>query len=126
MIKLTATDERDAVVTKSVTIGFQPKVYWGVADNKEIYSSEDILALEGNALASGRNRTFTVNAGVGKHILYVIPSAFGAPTFNVGGFDGGFTKIGTVSHQNAQGYTQDYDVWRSVQPNLGQTTVKVS
>lgn len=126
IIKLTATDERDAVVTKSVTIGFQPKVYWGVADNKEIYSSEDILALEGNALASGRNRTFTVNAGAGKHILYVIPSAFGTPIFNVGGFDGGFTKIGTVSHQNEQGYTQGYDIWRSVQPNLGQTTVKVS
>lgn len=125
-VKLTATDERDATVTKTVTIGFQPKIYWGVADSKETYTSEDLLGLEGSALASGKAKTFTVNADIGKHILYAIPTSFGIPTFNVGGFDGGFVKIGKISHQNAQGYTQDYDVWKSVQPGLGNTTVKVS
>ncbi|HJB29738.1 MAG TPA: hypothetical protein IAA06_13240 [Candidatus Blautia faecavium] len=125
-IKLTATDERDATATKSATIGFQPKIYWGTADSKEAYTSEDILALEGSALASSKSKTFTVNADAGKHILFVSPSSFGTPSFNVGGFDGGFTKAGTVSHQNAQGYEQNYDVWKSVQPGLGRTTVKVS
>lgn len=123
-ITLTVTDERDAVVTKSVTISFQPKVYWGVS-NKASLESADILALANSALSSSRTRTFSVNAGAGEYIYYAIPSNFGTPTFNVGGFDGGFVKVGTVNHQNASGYTQNYDVWKSVNAALGQTSVTV-
>lgn len=124
-IVLTVTDERDAVVTKTVNISFQPKVYWGIADNKASYASADILALDNSALASSRTRTFTVNASTGKHIIYAIPSSFGTPVFNVGGFDGGFIKVGTVAHTNASGYEQNYDVWKSVNAGLGDTTVVV-
>lgn len=124
-IVIAATDERDATATRTVTISFQPKVYWGVADNKASYASADILALEGSALASNRNRTFSANAGTGKHIIYAIPSSFGTPTFNVGGFDGGFIKVGTIEHTNASGYKQNYDVWKSVNAGLGQTSVTV-
>lgn len=124
VIKLTVTDERDASVSKQVTISFQPKVYWG-ASSKESLESADILALASNALAGSRARTFSVNAGAGEYIYYAIPSSFGTPTFNVGGFDGGFVKVGTVSHQNASGYTQNYDVWKSVNAALGQTSVTV-
>lgn len=124
VIKLTVTDERDASVSRQVTISFQPKVYWGVS-NKASLESADILALASNALAGSRARTFSVSAGDGEYIYYAIPSSFGTPTFNVGGFDGGFVKAGTVSHQNASGYTQDYDVWKSVNAALGQTSVTV-
>lgn len=124
VIKLTVTDERDASVSRQVTISFQPKVYWGVS-NKASLESADILALASSALAGSRGRTFSVNAGDGEYIYYAIPSSFGTPTFNVGGFDGGFVKVGTVSHQNASGYTQDYDVWKSVNAALGQTSVTV-
>lgn len=124
VIKLTVTDERDASVSKQVTISFQPKVYWGVS-NKESLESADILSLASSALASSRTRTFSVNAGTGEYIYYTIPSSFGTPTFNVGGFDGGFVKVGTVNHRNASGYTQDYDVWKSVNAALGQTSVTV-
>lgn len=123
-ITLTVTDERDAKVTRSVTIGFQPKVYWGVSA-EETLDSAGILALASSALASSRGRTLSVNAGAGQYIYYAIPSSFGTPTFNVGGFDGGFSKVATVSHQNASGYTQSYDVWRSVNAGLGSTSVTV-
>ena len=124
IIKLTVTDERDASVSKQVTISFQPKVYWGVSEKSSLESA-DILALASSALAGSRGRTFSVNAAAGEYIYYVIPSSFGNPTFNVGGFDGGFIKVGTVSHKNASGYTQDYDVWKSVNAGLGQTGVTV-
>lgn len=123
-ITLTVTDERDAEVTRSVTIGFQPKVYWGVSAETTL-DSAGILALASSALASSRARTLSVNAGAGQYIYYAIPSSFGTPTFNVGGFDGGFSKVATVSHQNASGYTQSYDVWRSVNAGLGSTSVTV-
>lgn len=123
-IVLTVTDERDAVVSRTVTITFQPKVYWGKS-NKAQLENADILALEGSALASGRGRTFTVNAGAGEKIAYAFPTSFGTPTFNVGGFDGGFKKMNTLEFTNASGHTQSYDVWISVNAGLGSTTVTV-
>lgn len=124
-IVITATDDRNATATKSLTIAFQPKVYWGVSDNKSNYSSADILGLSNSALATSRQRTISVNATAGKHIIYAIPSNFGTPVFNVGGFDGGFVKVGTVSHTNASGHTQNYDVWKSVNAGLGSVNVLV-
>ena len=61
-IVLTVTDERDASVSRTVTITFQPKVYWGKTDKASLENA-DILALEGSSLAGGRGRSFTVNAG---------------------------------------------------------------
>lgn len=123
-IVLTVTDERDASVSRTVTIAFQPKVYWGKT-NKASLANADILALEGSALAGGRGRSFTVNAGAGEKIVYAIPTSFGTPTFNVGGFDGGFTKAQTLEFTNASGYKQSYDVWMSVNAGLGSTAVTV-
>lgn len=123
-IVLTVTDERDAVVSRTASITFQPKVYWGKS-NKAQLENADILALEGSSLAGGRGRTFTVNAGAGEKIVYVIPTSFGTPTFNVGGFDGGFKKAQTLEFTNASGCKQSYDVWMSVNAGLGSTAVTV-
>lgn len=124
VIKLTVTDERDAEVSKQVTIQFQPKVYYGVSEDPNALDSEAVNALTG-VLASSKARTFSANAGAGEYIVYIIPSSFGTPTFNVGGFDGGFKKTKTMEHTNASGYKQNYDIWQSVQPALGQTSVTV-
>ena len=121
-IVLTVTDERNAQVSRTASITFQPKVYWGKT-NKGQMTDVDILALEGSSLASNKNRTFTVNAGEGEKIVYVIPTSFGTPTFNVGGFDGGFKKMQTLQHTNKSGYSQSYDIWASVNAGLGNTTV---
>lgn len=125
-IVITATDERDAQASRTLNITFQPRAYWGVAQNKEIYDSADILALSESALTSTRTRNINVNAGEGEHIIYAIPSSFGTPTFKINGFEGGFVKVGTINFTNASGYSQNYDVYKSVNPNLGSTQVVVS
>lgn len=124
IIKLTVTDERDAEVSRQVTIQFQPKVYYGVSEDPNALDSPAINALTG-VLASSKARTFSANAGEGEYIVYIIPSSFGTPTFNAGGFDGGFKKTKTIEHTNASGYKQNYDVWQSVNAALGQTSVTV-
>lgn len=125
-IVITATDERNAQASSTLNITFQPRAYWGVAQNKEIYDSADILALSESALTSTRTRNINVNAGEGEHIIYAIPSSFGTPTFKINGFEGGFVKVGTINFTNASGYSQNYDVYKSVNPNLGSTQVVVS
>lgn len=122
---LSATDERDKTVKKTTAISFLNGVYWGVGVAAPTLNSAFILSLT-KGLQGSRTKTFTVNAGAGQHIYYAIPTRYGAAAFNVGGFDGGFTKAGTIEFTNGSGYKENYDIYKSDNANLGNTTVKVS
>lgn len=121
---LKATDERNAAATRTTSITFLNGVYWGAAARPETADSAFLLTLS-KELLGGRAKTFTVNCGAGQNIFYAIPSGYGTPAFKVGGFDGGFGKMGTIDFTNASGYTEKYDVWISDNQSLGNTTVEV-
>ena len=122
---LKVTDERDHTVNKSTGVSFLNGIYWGVAVG-ESEINDDFLKKLTKKLQGAKATTFTVNAGEGQHIFYAVPSRYGACGFNVGGFDGGFTKVNTFNFTNASGYAENYDVYKSDNANLGNTTVKVS
>lgn len=122
---LKVTDEKDATATKTTSITFVNGVYWGAkAAPSGAYDSAFILGLS-KGLQGNKNKTFTVNAAAGQHIFYALPTRYGACTFNVGGFDGGFTKVSTIQFTNASGYAESYDIYKSVNAGLGNTTVTV-
>ena len=100
-------------------------MYWGVAENASSFDSAFILKLQ-KGLQASKGKTFTVNAAASQHIYYAVPTRYGACAFNVGGFDGGFTKAGTIEFTNASGYKESYDIYKSDNAGLGNTTVKVS
>lgn len=124
---LKATDERNAVATKTTSITFLNGVYYGIGDDLEIDSitNQFILSLT-KTLQSSKAKAFTVNAGESKYIYYAVPSRYGTPTFKIGGFEGGFGKLGTFNFINGSGYAENYDVYKSSNSNLGNTTVVVS
>lgn len=122
---VTATDERGAKASASTTVKFLNGVYYGVLEAGAVIDSDAVLSLT-RELRSNRTKTFTVNAGATQRIAYAIPSRYGTPNFNVGGFDGGFKKAATIDFTNASGYTEKYDVWLSDNVGLGSTTVKVT
>ena len=123
---LTATDERGATASRSASLSFLNRIYWGAAAEPETLGSAFVLSLASSALASSRGRTITLSAGTGQYIWYCVPARLGTPAFKVGGFDGGFTKVATFQHTNASGYTEAYDVYRSDNANLGNTSVVIS
>lgn len=105
---------------------WRPKVFWGNGA-AGLSTEADIEALANSALASSRARTFTLAPGAAQYIYYAIPSSYGTPTFTVGGFEGGFQLVASaVSVTNGYGVAQNYDLWRSTNPNLGSTQVVVS
>ena len=120
-----ATDERGASDTASTGINFYNGVYYGVVANTAALTSATIRGLT-RKLQSGKALTFTVNAGASQRIAYALPTRYGTPGFNVGGFDGGFYLAATIDFVNASGYTEPYNVWLSDNPGLGDTTVKVT
>ena len=110
--------------SRNISFSFLNGRYWGVS-NGTTYDSNFIRGLS-KELSSGRGKTFTVNCGQDQHIYYCIPTNFGTPVFTVGGFSGGFNKVSTIQYENSYGYTESYDIWKSANSNLGNTTVVVS
>jgi len=110
----------------NTNISWQPRTFYGV-DVDGLSSEADIESLANQQLDNNRNITFTVTAGASQHIYYAFPSSYGTPTFTIGGFEGGFVlQAGAVSVTNGFGVTQNYDLWKSVNANLGTTTVVVT
>lgn len=115
----------DTPVTRNTTIAWQPRTYWGVGPDG-LSSEADIEGLANSALDNNRQRTFTVTAGATEHIYYAYPASYGAATFFVGGFEGGFVLVSdSISVTNAFGVTQNYRLYKSINANLGTTTVEV-
>jgi hypothetical protein len=102
---------------------------WGVSSNSAIDTQAEIdtfRTAQNKELSNSRAKTFTVNAAAGEYIYYILRSALGTPTFYVGGFEGGFDLVGTVSWTNPRGFVENYQVWKSTQPGLGSTMVTVT
>ena len=118
-------DDRGAEETKFGVVQWLNGVYTGAAEAPATIDSAFILTLT-KSLQSGKGKTFTVNAATGAYIWYACPVRYGTPTFNVGGFDGGFSRVATFDFTNSSGYAERYQVWRSDNAGLGSTTVKVS
>lgn len=116
----------DGSASKEIGYNFKHKRYWGVDVAHDKYDSKFISNLSSSELATGRQKgAFNINAGNDKYIYYCFPAKWGTPTFNVGGFDGGFNLVDTISFTNSKGYIESYVIWRSDNPNLGTQTIIV-
>lgn len=105
---LTVSDGKQTA-TRTSSLLFQNKVYWGVSDNDTL-TNEQILALSNSVLTTTKTRNYTI-AGEGKKLVYAVPSSFGNVSFKLGGFP--FTALTKTTQNitNALGYTTSYDIY---------------
>lgn len=127
---LVATDNgsstnQPASVTKTATMTFANRVYYGVSEIPEQINDAFLKGLQ-STLSNTRARTLTLNVTSGKYAWYALPSQLGTCNFNVGGFDGGFTKVAEFSHTNNSGHSETYHVYRSDNPSLDSIKVVIS
>ena len=121
---LVATIEGGIIKTKTVTVPFYNGIYYGKSSS--LTFDADLISSLTKVLSDTRARTISVTAGVGEFIYYCIPTRLGVPSFTVGGFTGGFTNVATLSFTNPSGYTENYDVYKSDNANLGATSIVIS
>lgn len=96
--------------TKSLSYTFFSRRYWGVSAKTSLNSNE-IRALN-SELSSTRTQTRTFDCTGGRYFYFAWPSAFGTPTFIIGGLTNtDFTKE-TIQITNAFGFIEAYDVYR--------------
>lgn len=115
--------------TKSTSITFKNKVYYGVSavNAPAEANSAFILGLSGSKFAGSKSAvgSFTVNAEAGQYIYYAQPATFTEPIFNIGGFDTTFELYATIDFTNASGHTASYNIYKSGQAGLGSTSATV-
>lgn len=107
--------------SKTVNVEFANQIYWGAAPN-----TSSITSLTDKTLSNIKGRTITVKAATGKYIIYALPKRLGEATFQVNGFEGGFSSPEEKNITNAAGYTEAYYVYKSTYAGLGNTTIIVS
>lgn len=125
---LSVDDARKHHSSRDTWLVFKNKKYWGVGkpENADTVDSAFILALGNSQFADNAKGDFSVNATDGNFIFFAVPQAFGnSPAFYVGGFEGGFSLYKTFDFTNASGATVSYNVFKSTNADLGDTTVTV-
>ena len=120
---LKATSNNDIDKTKTVSLKFYNGIYYGKSSDTN-YNAQLISSLT-KVLSNSKNRTITVNASDGEYIYYCVPARLGQCNFNVGGFDGGFDKVATIDYMNSNSYTEQYDIYKSTNAGLGNTTITI-
>lgn len=133
-VTFTLTAVRDGFTrVRTTTLQWQRYVYWGGAAKPGVYTEAFIKGLASKALTNTRNRTFNANGGIPgstTHIYYAFRSGYSPPVpkFWVGGFEGGFAYVATVSvtTENLAAIAENYDLYESDQAGLGSTDVTVT
>ena len=126
--KVVAKDEKNTV-EKSVSVKSHYLCYYGEYAAVESYDATFITdKLPSSKLLTSNTRatSFDCTTGAGQHIYYAVPSTYGACTFTVGGWSGGFDKVKSQVSVARNGLTVKYDIYRSNNANLGKKTVVVS
>lgn len=107
---ITVADGRIARSANTV-IQFRYKRYFGTSEKEELTSS-DLLQLNGE-LATNRLKSWSQN-GNGQYIYYAYPSSWGGAQFYANGLLNTAWVFNQISHTNAQGVTEMYNVYRSI------------
>lgn len=125
---LTATDERDASASQTTSITFANRVCYGVATSPTAINSDFVMGLENKILSNTRARTVNYDAGTGEYLWYCVPTRLGRCSFvDTGtGFTAAFILAGTISVTNSLNYQENYYVYRSNYPSLGNLNIKIS
>jgi hypothetical protein len=121
---LTAEDKKGNKFTAITPIEFANNVFYGSYAITDDYVT--MISKLQASLQKTRKCEFTTTAGEGQYIYYAAPVSYGECAFASGGFSGGFTKVANIQYVNAYNKTFSYDIYRSVEAGLGQTTITVS
>lgn len=122
---LNAANGSLAAAPRTCTMTWAQKNFFGISSAPA--NTEAFIESLSSTLATTRAGSFSVTASGTNKIYYAIPTRYGAPTFSVGGFAGGFIlRASAITVTNPQGFAETYDLYESTNAGLGATTVTAS
>ena len=116
---------REDYATASTSVVFANRIYYGASAAPSLYDGEFVKSLANKPLRESKMSSITVNAGAGQYIYYCQPTRLGTCVFSFGANTGGVSLVDTILLTNDSGYSENYYVYRSDEPGLGNTTLGV-
>ena len=110
--------------TSSVSYKFMNNVFWG-SSPIGTYDSAFINALSSKKLTTSVKGTYSFNVATGEYGFWAVPSNMTISTVWIGGFEVTVESCGTVSYENSQGYTRDYNIYKTGQSGLGSISAEI-
>lgn len=111
VFRIEAVNTQSSTFSSTYTVNWRNRRWWGNSPITSL-SSSDILNLDNNEFSTSRGKSFTID-GEGEYIYYAYPSSWGTASFTVNGFLNTAWTLEVVSHTNASGHTENYNVYRS-------------
>ncbi len=122
---LTVTTTDGKTTNSSTTVSFLPRKFWGRTSNVSANAVDlQNAAGGGSQLSNNKAGTYNVTASGSNRIFIAYPSNQGDLTsINIGGLEslGAFVKT-VVSYTSVNGYTQNYNVYTSINETGGNVT----
>ena len=87
-------------------------------------SNRDGLKEDWGYISGHKSFITTPNCPDGEYIWYAYPTRYGASTFKMNGLPADF-NVYTFSFTNSRGYTEEYYLYRSIEPSLGSIEIQV-
>lgn len=111
LITLNVLDNKK-VTTYTLLVEFIPAIYYA--------NSTSIPPLPTVHKALSKDGSCEININATNYVYIFIPTEYNKSKFYVGGIEGGFQKLDTISYNNIS-----YDIWRSDNVNLGKLTINI-
>ena len=112
--------------SKSVSIEFRNKIYYGSSAIPSNFNSAFILGLSNKQFATGKSGSFDITVDNNEYGFITFPSSFGTlSSVEIGGFHTDVISCGTISFTNASGGTTNYNIYRTGRHSLGAITMEI-
>ena len=111
--------------SSSVSYKFMNNVFWGSSAVVDTYDSAFINALPNKKLTTNIKGTYSFNIADGEFGFWAVPSNMSISTVWIGGFEVTVDSLGTVSYTNTQGYTRDYNLYKTGKSGLGAISAEI-
>ena len=113
--------------SKSISIAFRNKIYFGGAAEPGDYDSAFILGLAKSQFATSKSGSFSMTVGSGEYGYIAFPKSFGSlSSVKIGGFDTDVISCGDIAFTNASGGVVTYSIYRTGRSGLGSLTMVVA
>ncbi len=108
-------------------------IYWGLSEEDGVYTESHVLNMDrstssSNGRSASNDETFTwsVTAEAGEYIVFAYPTRLTTSGFYFDGSaqEGGMNSPQTLPITNANGWTEDYYLYRSENSGLGATSIE--
>ena len=112
--------------SKSVSIEFRNKIYYGSSAIPSNFNSAFILGLSNKQFATSKSGSFDITVGSNEYGFIAFPSSFGTlSSVEIGGFNTDVISCGTISFTNASGGSTNYNIYRTGRHSLGAITMEI-